>query len=64
MAWRRSGGASGSAGGAVLAEAALEAECTRLCAAEGREEVVADKREREVRERTSALEAEERKYNA
>ena len=44
---------------AALAEAALEAECTRLCAAEGREELAAGKWEREARERESALEAEE-----
>ena len=49
---------------AALAEAALEAEWMRLCAAEGREELAADKRGGELRERESALEAEERKYNA
>ena len=66
LSWR--GGAPAAPLGlreeAVLAEAALEAECTRLCAADGREELATDKLEREVRERESAPEAEERKYNA
>ena len=44
---------------AALAEAALEAESTRFCMPEGREELAANKRESEARERELVLDAEE-----